>query len=115
MAQAAGRVSWHGHTAPHIFAPPTALNRIASLSGVSYPFSMGMKGITIKLPETTLRQLRDEASETGRTVAALVRERVETPQDPGEGSVFAITSDLAGSLAGSSRSATNDRRRFRRA
>lgn len=75
---------------------------------------MGMKGLTIKLPETTLRQLRHEARETGRTVAALVRERLETPQDPAEGSVFAITSDLAGSLAGGSRPATNNRRRFRR-
>jgi predicted DNA-binding protein len=75
---------------------------------------MGMKGIKIKLPEATLRQLRREARETGRTVAALVRERVETPQDRSEGSVFAITSDLAGSLAGGSRPATNNRRRFRR-
>ena len=75
---------------------------------------MGMKGITIKLPETILRQLRHEASETGRTVAALVRERVETPPDRAEGSVYAMTSDLAGSLAGGRRPATNNRRRFRR-
>ena len=73
---------------------------------------MGMKGITIKLPEATLRQLRHEARETGRTVAALVRERVEVPRDRADGSVFAITSDLAGSLAGGSRPATNDRRKF---
>jgi len=73
-----------------------------------------MKGITIKLPETTLRQLKQEARETGRTVAALVRERVEHPADPAPGSVFAITSDLAGSLAGGDRPASNDRRRFRR-
>jgi predicted DNA-binding protein len=75
---------------------------------------MGMKGITIKLPETTLRQLRHDARDAGRTVAALVRERVETPQDRVGESVFAITSDLAGSLAGGRRPATNKRRRFRR-
>lgn len=55
-----------------------------------------------------------EARDTGRTVAALVRERLETPQTRAGGSVFAITSDLAGSLAGGSRPATNNRRRFRR-
>jgi len=75
---------------------------------------MGMKGITIKLSEATLRQLRHEARETGRTVAALVRERVEVPQDRADGSVFAITSDLAGSLTGGNRPAANDRRKFRR-
>ena len=87
---------------------------IVSLSGLSYPFSMGMKGITIKLPETTLRKLKREARETGRTVAALVRQRVDPPQDHAEGSIFEITSDLAGSLSGGSRPATNKRRRFRR-
>ena len=75
---------------------------------------MGMKGITIKLPETTLRRLRLQARETGRSVAALVRERVEAPLNHAGESVFALTSDLAGSLAGSRRSATNTRRRFRR-
>lgn len=75
---------------------------------------MGMKGITIKLPETTLRELRHEARVTGRTVAALVRGRVEALQDHAKESIFAITSDLAGSLAGSSRPAANKRRRFRR-
>ena len=75
---------------------------------------MSMKGITIKLSDTTLRQLRHQAREAGRSVAALVRERVETlPEHAGE-SVFALTSDLAGSLAGSRRSAANARRRFRR-
>jgi ribbon-helix-helix CopG family protein len=74
----------------------------------------GMKGITIKLPETTLRRLRQEARATGRSVAALVRERVEAPADGGGRSVFAVTSDLAGSLAGGRRAAANERRRFGR-
>jgi predicted DNA-binding protein len=73
-----------------------------------------MKGITIKLSDTTLRQLRYEASETGRSVAALIRERLETPSDQAKESIFALTSDLAGSLAGGRRPATNTRRRFRR-
>jgi hypothetical protein len=74
-----------------------------------------MKGITIKLPETTLRRLKHEARATGRSVAALVRERVEAPPDGGDRSVFAMTSDLAGSLAGGRRAATNERRKFGRA
>lgn len=74
-----------------------------------------MKGITIKLPETTLRRLKQEARATGRSVAALVRERVEAPLDGRGRSVFAATSDLAGSLAGSRRAATNTRRKFGRA
>ena len=74
---------------------------------------MAMKGITIKLSDTTLRQLRHQARETGRSVAALVRERVETPLEHPNGSLFALTSDLAGSLAGSRRPAANTRRRFR--
>jgi hypothetical protein len=75
---------------------------------------MGMKGITIKLEEKTLRQLRQEARVTGRSVAAVVRERVETSSSQGTESVFTLTSDLAGSLAGGRRSATNARARFRR-
>ena len=54
-----------------------------------------MKGITIKLPETTLRRLRQEARATGRSVAALA-------------------SDLAGSVAGGRKAATNERRKFSR-
>lgn len=73
-----------------------------------------MKGITIKLPEATLRRLKQQARQTGRSVAALVRERVEAPLDRGDRSVYAITSDLAGGLAGGRRPATNARRRFRR-
>lgn len=75
---------------------------------------MSMRGITIKLPDATLRELRNQARETGRSVAALVRERVESPRDDANPSVFALTSDLAGSLAGGSHSATNARRKFRR-
>jgi len=73
-----------------------------------------MKGITIKLPESTLRRLKEEARETGRSVAALVRERVEAVPGPDDRSVFALASDLAGSVAGSRTAATNGRRRFRR-
>ena len=73
-----------------------------------------MKGITIKLPDETLRRLRKEAEATGRSVAALIRERIEIPLHRGTESVFALTEDLAGSLAGGRRAATNDRRKFRR-
>lgn len=73
-----------------------------------------MKGITIKLPDTTLRRLRQQAREAGRSVAALVRERVEGGQDRRPPSVYSVTDDLAGSLAGRRRPATNARRRFRR-
>ena len=72
----------------------------------------GMKGITIKLPEAVARQLRDQARQTGRSVASIIRERIETPLHDG-GSVYAISADLAGSLAGSRLSATNARARFR--
>lgn len=75
---------------------------------------MGMKGITIKLPETTLRELKHQARETGRSVAALVRERLEAAAGQSGLSVFSLTSDLAGSLAGSRRSAPNTRPKFRR-
>jgi hypothetical protein len=73
-----------------------------------------MKGITIKLPEATLRRLKQEAQETGRSVAALVREHLNTPLDAGDASVYGRTSDLAGSLKGPRKAATNQRRRFRR-
>lgn len=73
-----------------------------------------MKGITIKLPEDTLRRLQKEARAAGRSVAALIRERVETPQDRDDKSVYALTADLAGSVAGGRKAATNDRRKFRR-
>jgi len=35
-----------------------------------------IRGITIKLTESTLRRLRPEARATGRSVAALVQDRV---------------------------------------
>ncbi|HEY8206867.1 MAG TPA: ribbon-helix-helix protein, CopG family [Myxococcaceae bacterium] len=73
-----------------------------------------MKSITVKLREATLRRLQEEARAAGRPVASLIRERVETPVAAFQGSVYAKTSNLAGSVAGSRRSATNDRRRFRR-
>ena len=72
-----------------------------------------MKAITVKLPETTLRRLREEAQATGRTVSAVIRERVEAPlADRGE-AVHTLASDLAGSVAGSKKPATNERRKFR--
>jgi hypothetical protein len=73
-----------------------------------------MRGITIKLSETTLRRLRQEARATGRSVAALIRARVEAPSESGGRSVFAVSSDLAGSVAGRRRAATNRRRRLGR-
>jgi predicted DNA-binding protein len=80
-----------------------------------HPILMGaMKGITVKLPEATLGRLKREARASGRSVAALVRERVETPVDGDTKSVYAVTADLAGSVAGSRRPASNDRRRFGR-
>ena len=86
---------------------------IAYLSEMSY--LTGMKGITIKLSEETLRRLQEEARSTGRSVAALIRERVEIRPGDDAASFYALTSDLAGSLAGSRTAATNGRRRFRRA
>jgi len=79
---------------------------------MNYPEEM--KTVTVKLPETTLRGLQEEARATGRTVAALIRERVEIPSDDAANSVHTLTADLAGSLAGSRKAATNDRRRFGR-
>jgi predicted DNA-binding protein len=73
-----------------------------------------MKGITIKLPETTLQRLKRDARATGRSVAALVRDRLEPSLDRSAESVYAMSSDLAGSVAGDRRPATNRRRRFRR-
>jgi predicted transcriptional regulator len=76
----------------------------------------GMKGITIKLPDATLDRLKREARASGRSVATLVRAAVEARHGgaSAERSVHDVTAVLAGTLAGSRRSATNDRRRFRR-
>jgi hypothetical protein len=73
-----------------------------------------MKAITIKLPARTLAQLREEARASGRSVADLVRERLEASTARPAASVHALTSDLAGTLTGGRRSASNERRRFRR-
>jgi hypothetical protein len=73
-----------------------------------------MRGITVKLPETTLRRLRQEARATGRSVGALIRERLEVIPHRGSGSVHDVAADLAGSLAGGRKPATNDRRKFTR-
>lgn len=75
---------------------------------------MAMKGITIKLSDATLRQRRHLTPATGRSVASLIRERVETPPEHSHESVFALTSDLADSLAGGGHAAANTRRKFRR-
>ena len=72
-----------------------------------------MKGITIKLPDAVIQQLKAQARQSRRSVAALVRERIEGPRHH-DGSVHAISADLAGSLAGSRRPATNARSKFRR-
>jgi len=47
-------------------------------------------------------------------VPALIRERVEVASDRGAESVYGLTADLAGSVSGGNKSATNDRRKFRR-
>jgi predicted transcriptional regulator len=74
---------------------------------------MAMKGITIKLSEATLRRLEQEARASGRSVAAIIRERIEARPDTDD-SVYGVTHDLAGSLSGRRRAATNDRRKFSR-
>jgi hypothetical protein len=97
-----------------LFAAPLASAGIANLSDVSYPIAMGgMKGITIKLPEALARQLREQARQSGRSVAALIRERIEAPPREG-GSVYGISPDLAGILSGKRLPATNARARFGR-
>lgn len=73
-----------------------------------------MKGITIKLPEATLRALAAEAQASGSSIAAIVRSRLDASADAADGSVYAQARDLAGALAGSRVPASNERRRFRR-
>ena len=58
-----------------------------------------MKGITIKLPEDTLQALAAEARASGRSIAAVVRSRLDAPQRAADGSVYAQARDLAGVLA----------------
>jgi hypothetical protein len=74
-----------------------------------------MKGITIKLPEDTLQALAAEARASGRSIAAVVRSRLDAPQRAADGTVYAQARDLAGVLAGGRKPASNDRRKFRRA
>jgi hypothetical protein len=74
----------------------------------------GMKGITIKLPDATMRRLRARARATGQPVSALIRSRLEGSDNETGETVHGIASDLAGSLTGPRRAASNDRRRFRR-
>ena len=74
---------------------------------------MAMKGITIKLPESTLKRLVQEARASGRSVGALIRDRIEARPEA-DGSVYSLTRDLAGSVGGSNKAATHDRRKFKR-
>lgn len=74
---------------------------------------VAMKGITIKLPESTLKRLEEEARSSGRSVGAIIRERVEAQREVGD-SVFSLTHDLAGSVTGRGKSASNERRKFSR-
>ena len=75
--------------------------------------AVAMKGITIKLPASTLKRLEQEARSSGRSVAAIIRERVEAQTETGD-PVYALTHDLAGSVSGGSKAATNERRKFGR-
>ena len=80
----------------------------------SYSAVVGaMKGITVKLPAAVARRLREQARQSGRSVAALIRERLASPPRAG-GTVYSITADLAGSLAGGRLPVTSARARFRR-
>ena len=79
--------------------------------GVTLP---DMKGITVKLPDATLQRLRSEARATGRSVAAMIRDCVEREPDGQARSVHDLAADLAGSVRGSRKPATNDRSKFRR-
>lgn len=72
-----------------------------------------MKGITVKLPESTLRQLRQRARRSGGSVSAVIRELLER-EPPEEETVYTLVADLVGSQHGSARGATNERRKFRR-
>jgi hypothetical protein len=76
-----------------------------------------MRSITVRLLEAMHRALAAEAQASGRSIAAVVRSRLEasaarsSQSDP---SVYARARDLAGVVAGSTASASNDRRRLRR-
>ena len=71
-----GRCTWKTSVKPPPYAAVRAVHAV-------WPFCQNgltsyVKGITVKLPDTTLRRLRQEARATGRSVAALIRERLET-------------------------------------
>ena len=71
-----------------------------------------MVTLTVKVPEETLRRLKEEARAAGCSVASLVRERIERAV-PVDDSFYALTADLAGAAGtGSGRSATNARAKF---
>lgn len=94
------------------FIPHCVGMGIAVLS--EWDYHGAMKGITVKLPEAMVRRLRQEARAAGRSVAALIRDRLEAVPRPGRRSVYELTADLAGSVAGSREPATNRRRKFAR-
>jgi Arc/MetJ-type ribon-helix-helix transcriptional regulator len=73
----------------------------------------GMRGITIKLPEAQLRRLREQAKGSNRSVSAVVRDLIDGSAESGA-TIYALSSDLAGSQLGGTRSATNGRRKFGR-
>lgn len=73
-----------------------------------------MKGITIKLPEELHRRLAAEARSAGRSLSAVVREKLEAQSPVDGGTVHERAHDLAGALEGTPRAATNERRKFRR-
>lgn len=64
----------------------------------------------MRLAEATLRQLGQRARREGTSVSALIRGLVE--RGLGGRTVYGITADLAGSLEGSGRAATNARSKF---
>jgi len=40
-----------------------------------------MRNVTVKLPDDTLERLKNEAQATGRTVCAIIRDRLEPSSD----------------------------------
>lgn len=89
-----------------------SLRRVACRLEQSY-VGKAMRRITVRLSDATLKRLQQQARETGRSVAALVLERVEAGSESIEQSVYALTSDLAGAVEGPRKAATNARRRRR--
>jgi predicted transcriptional regulator len=85
---------------------------IAIVSGSSY--AAPVKGITVKFSDATLERLRKEARAAGRSVSAMIRDCVDNQHDRKSRSVYELTADLAGSVRGGRRPASNHRRRFRR-